>query len=168
MAASVGACVLLLAVVHVDDRFGVDHVSGSWLALAAAVRDGVVYPPLHENGFYGGTRWMPLPFVLYGAADAVTGDLLTGAKLVTYAAALAVLVLVVLACRRRRAGWAVSLALAAAVAASWAGATVFLGVRGDAVSLALGLGAVAVLERHETARGAAVAGALGALAFSPS
>src|SRR5262245_14405971 len=62
-AAVVGVCVLLLGVAHVDDRFGVDHVSGSWLGLAAAVRDGVLYPPLHDDGFYGGTRWMPLPFV---------------------------------------------------------------------------------------------------------
>jgi hypothetical protein len=165
VAAGVGGCLLLLAVVHVDDRFGVDHVSGSWLGLAAAVRDGVLYPPLHDGGFYGGTRWMPLPFVLYGAVDAVTGDLLTSAKLVTYAAALAVLVLAVLACRRRGAPWPPALALAAAVAASWAGVTVFLGVRGDALSLALGLGAVAVLERRETARGATVAGLLCALAL---
>jgi hypothetical protein len=165
VAAAVGACVLLLAVGHVDDRFGVDHVSGSWLGLGAAVRDGVLYPPLHDDGFYGGTRWMPLPFVLYGAADLLTGDLLTGGKLVTYAAALAVLVLVVLACRRRGAGWPVALVLAAAVTASWAGATVFLGVRGDAVSLALGLGAVAVLEGRETTRGAVVSGVLCSLSL---
>jgi hypothetical protein len=165
VAAAVGACVLLLAVGHVDDRFGVDHVSGSWLGLGAAVRDGVLYPPLHDDGFYGGTRWMPLPFVLYGAADLLTGDLLTGAKLVTYAAALAVLLLVVLACRRRGAGWPFALVLTAAVTASWAGATVFLGIRGDAVSVALGLGAVAMLERRETTRGAVVSGLLCSLAL---
>jgi hypothetical protein len=43
--------------------------------------------------------------------------------------------------------------------------TVFLGVRGDAVSLALGLAAVAVLERRQTGRRAAAAGVLCALAL---
>jgi hypothetical protein len=165
VAAGVGACVLLLAVAHVDDRYGVDHVSGSWLGLAAAARDGVLYPPLFDDGFYGGTRWMPLPFLLYALSDLVTGDLLAGAKAVGYTAAAAVLALVVLACRRRGAPWAAALALGAAVAASRAGTTVFLGIRGDAVSLALGLGAAAVLERRETERGAAVAGLLCALAL---
>jgi hypothetical protein len=165
VALAVGAAVVLLAIAHADDRFGVDHVSGSWLALAAAAREGVLYPPLADDGFYGGTRWMPLPFLLFAGGDLVTGDLLTGAKLVGALAAIAVLALVALACRRKGAPWAAALALAAAVAASWAGTTVFLGIRGDAVSLALGLGAVAVLERRETRRAAAVAGALCGLAF---
>jgi hypothetical protein len=45
---------------------GVNHVSGTWMALAADFRDGLYYRPLLDSTEYGGTRYFPLHFVLHG------------------------------------------------------------------------------------------------------
>src|SRR6187401_2643114 len=58
------ASALLVALVHVDDRYNVNHVSGTWIALAADLRDGTLYRPLFEDGSFGGTWYTPLQFVL--------------------------------------------------------------------------------------------------------
>ncbi len=60
-------CPSCCAVVHVDDRYGVRAASGVWIGLSSALRDGVFYPPVYDNGFYGGTRYMPLPAFLEAA-----------------------------------------------------------------------------------------------------
>ena len=36
---------LLVAVAHVRDAYGVDHVAGTWLALAQRRGEGTLYPP---------------------------------------------------------------------------------------------------------------------------
>ncbi len=165
LALVVGAAVLVLAVAHVDDRFGVDHVSGTWLSLAAAAREGTLYPPLAADGFFAGTRYVPLPFLLQAVGDVVTGDPLRGGKLVSYAAGAVILALVLLAARRRRAPWPVALVLTAAVPVSVAGVTTMLWIRGDAVAVALGLGSLAVVAERPTVRRAVIGGLLAALAW---
>ncbi|MDQ3257976.1 MAG: hypothetical protein M3R15_29515, partial [Acidobacteriota bacterium] len=45
---------------------GMNHVSGAWASLAVDVADGVFYRPLISESGYGGTRFMPLQFVLHG------------------------------------------------------------------------------------------------------
>lgn len=42
----------------------VNLVSGVWLALAFDLQQGVFYRPLVEDGYYGGTRYFPLLFLL--------------------------------------------------------------------------------------------------------
>src|SRR3954466_15385659 len=54
---------LVIAIAHVDDDYPLSGVSGSWIALARYVNAGIIYPPLHEGGSFGGTRYMPLQFV---------------------------------------------------------------------------------------------------------
>jgi hypothetical protein len=45
-------------------------VSGVWLAHAVDVREGVFYRALIEDGYYGGSRYFPLPFLLVAVAMA--------------------------------------------------------------------------------------------------
>ncbi len=45
---------------------GMNHVSGAWASLAMDVADGVFYRPLISESGYGGTRFMPLQFLLHG------------------------------------------------------------------------------------------------------
>jgi hypothetical protein len=50
-----------LAIVHADDRYLVNHVSGAWMALAQYANDGLLYPPLYEGESFGsGTQKRPL------------------------------------------------------------------------------------------------------------
>lgn len=44
---------------------GLNHVSGTWTTLARDLTDGVFYRPLIAPDGYGGTRYMPLYFVLH-------------------------------------------------------------------------------------------------------
>ena len=63
-AAFLGGSWLIGALAHVDDGRSVDHVAGTWMALATAANAGTLYPPFYEDGYYGGTRFAPLPIVL--------------------------------------------------------------------------------------------------------
>ena len=160
------AAALALAAVHVDDRYMVGHVSGAWIGLAAAARDGLVYPPLVDDGHYGGTRYFPLAFVLHAGASLVTGELLVSGKLLTYAAALAVCALVALGARRRGAPWPLAVGLVGALVAGWPASAVVFGVRGDALPVALALGALALLANGLGFRRVVSAGVLCALALA--
>lgn len=51
--------------------------SGVWAALANDFADGVLYRPVFDESGYGGTRYMPLFFVLYGSFIAVFHDPVT-------------------------------------------------------------------------------------------
>jgi hypothetical protein len=94
----VGVSVLVLASwaviagVHVDDDYHVSWVSGSWIALARYVNEGVLYPPLHNGDSFGGTRYMPLQFVIHAGLARATGEYLVSAKVLAYASALALYV----------------------------------------------------------------------------
>jgi len=72
---------LALAVRHLTDMWRAQHLTGVWLGLAQAWLDGNAYPPLHDNGYYGGTRYMPVLVALIAGLSRLTGDLLIGAKL---------------------------------------------------------------------------------------
>ena len=76
---------VLVAGAHVDDRYGLDHVSGARMALAQYFNDGTLYPELFDGAYYGGTRWMPLPTILHGLLARVTGEFLVAGKLLSYA-----------------------------------------------------------------------------------
>ena len=159
--------VLVLAIVHVDDRYGVSAASGVWMGLSSALRHGVFYPALYAHGFYGGTRYMPLPFLLEAAGGLVTGELLVAAKLLIYGTAAGLYVLLFVILRRRGAPWPVALGLIGAVLVSTAAIQTTLAIRWDALATLLQLGAVAaVVEHPRSARRAVLAGLLCALALA--
>ena len=73
---------LLYWVPHLD-YLSDDHASGSWAALAVDAANGIFYRPLQSDVGYGGTRYMPLYFMLQsgliraGLKPLVAGHLLS-------------------------------------------------------------------------------------------
>jgi hypothetical protein len=156
---------LLLALLHFDDRYRTDHVTGVRIALAQYAVDGTLYPPLHEDGRYGGTRFMPIPIVLHAAVARVTGEYLVSGRLLSYAVTLATLVLMVVLLRRWRCPLPVLLGLLAAVFGTPAALSAVMGLRADALALLLQLLAVALVAESPRPRWTLVAGGLAGLAF---
>src|SRR5579859_1236484 len=74
-------CCLAQALLHLRDLSGIQHLAGVWMALAASLDQGVFYPPLEADGFYAGTRYMPLLFALIAGLFRLVGDYLLAAKL---------------------------------------------------------------------------------------
>ncbi|MBO0696856.1 MAG: hypothetical protein J2P46_00540 [Zavarzinella sp.] len=100
LAVAVLAAALGQAVAHLHDLSQVNHVVGEWIALAQALSDGVFYPPLEQGGHYGGTRYVPVFFVLISGLAKVTPDYLVAAKLASLLSVGGLLTVVFVACRR--------------------------------------------------------------------
>jgi hypothetical protein len=166
MAAITFASALLVAIAHVDDRYNVNHVSGTWLALAADLRDGTLYRPLFENGDFGGTWYTPLQFVLQAGAESLTGEWIVSGKLLAYALAAGLLALVYQLLRERGGPRSVSAALVAVILLSQAGLFASTSIRGDMLPLVLQLGAVALVARSHSTQSLGIAGLLCALAVT--
>jgi len=67
------ATVICLAGALTQGR-GMNHISGAWVSLAVDVADGVFYRPLVSEEGYGGTRFMPLQFLIHGVLIKAGGD----------------------------------------------------------------------------------------------
>ena len=160
------AASLLLAVVHVDDRYRLDHVAGARMALARYLDDGILYPSLHDGSFYGGTRFMPLPIALHAAVARVSDEYLVSGKLLAYATMLALLGVVFLLLRRMRCPLPIAVGLLAAVLTTRTGLAAGMGLRADTLPLLLQLLAVAAVAGSRKPAATVAAAALAALAFA--
>lgn len=159
---------LLIAIAHVDDRYNVGHVTGAWFALARYVNEGVLYPPLFDGQAFGGTRNMPLQFVIHAGLARMTGEYLVSGKLLAYSSAAALCALLFFICRAISGSSVLAAGLVAAVLSTGTGLLDSTTVRGDTLPAALQLGALhAVTRRSPTisSRATAFAGLLCALAF---
>jgi hypothetical protein len=159
---------LLIAVAHVRDRFNVGHVTGTWFALARATNEGTLYPPLFDGRAFGGTRYMPLQFVIHAGLARVTGDYLVSGKLLAYASAAALFAVMFVVCRTVGGSSVLAAGLVAAVLSTGVGMLDSTTIRGDTLPVALQLGALYVVTRRTgagTYRSIVVAGFLCALAF---
>ncbi|HUK95985.1 MAG TPA: hypothetical protein VLU96_13155 [Gaiellaceae bacterium] len=165
-AAIIFGSAVLLAAVHIDDRYWVTHVSGSWMTLARFVHEGHIYPPLHQDGHTFGTFYMPLPFILHGAVSLLTGEYLVSGKLTAYATAIVMFSLLFLLLRRVGCSLVVSAALVAAVLATPAGYMAAVSIRGDALSVVVQLAALLVVWRSQSRRAVLGASALCALGIA--
>ena len=161
-----GASWALAAAAHADDAYGVDHVAGTWLALARLAGEGTLYPPLYDGESFGGTRYMPIPILLQGGLGRVFGDYLVAGKTIAYAATLALLVLVVVVLRRERCPLAVALGLTSTLLVTGTGVIASTWIRHDTLPVVLQLLAVATVAHSTTRRAVVVAAALCALAIS--
>jgi len=151
---------VVLALAHVHDRYNVNAVSGTFLALAERAREGTLYPPLFDGQSYGGTRTMPVPILLYAASmSAAAGDLLAPAKVVDFLSSAALMVLLWGVLVRLGAGTALSLALASTVVTSQVFLLAGTGIRPESLPTALQLGAVALIA-FSPRRGAVVLAAV--------
>jgi hypothetical protein len=150
----------LVAAAHWNDRFQVNFISGIYTALAAELNDGTLYSPLFDGEHYGGTRYMPLPFVLQAGLARVVGDYLIAGKLLAYTltAVLGLELFVIL--RRIGCGRCASLALISLTLTSTAGFFAATTIRGDLLPVVLQLAAILIGTGTFTTRRAASAGAL--------
>jgi hypothetical protein len=156
---------LLLAAVHVDDRYKLDHVSGARMALAQYYNHGTLYPELYDGSFYGGTRFMPLPVMLHGALARVTGEYLVSGKLLSYGVMVALLSAVFALLRGLRCPVAIAIGLIATIVGTRTGLAAGMDLRADTLPLLLQLLAVAVVARTRRPAPTVVAAALAALAL---
>jgi hypothetical protein len=156
---------LLLAVVHVDDRYKLDHVSGARMALAQYYNHGTLYPELYDGSFYGGTRFMPLPVMLHGALARVTGEYLVSGKLLSYGVMVALLGVTFALLRGMRCPLPIALGLIATIVGTRTGLAAGMDLRADTLPLLLQLLALAVVARSRRPAAIVVAAALAALAL---
>jgi hypothetical protein len=164
VSAVVLATVLFLAAKHLDDRYLLDHVSGTRMALARYYNGGTLYPELFDGGHYGGTRWMPLPIVAHGLLASVTGDYLVSGRVFGYASMAGVLVTMAWLMRGMGAPGPLALGLMAVVLATRTGFSAAFDLRFDAFPLLLQLVAVGIVAR--SLRPGAVVGAAGLAALA--
>jgi hypothetical protein len=157
---------LLIGLVHIDDNYHVDHVAGAWMGLVAYARQGVLYPPLYEDGFFGGTRYGPTGITLNAFAAGATGELLVSGKALALLVMSAVLALVYRIARDLGCGKAVAVAVLGAVISTFAAEFAGTSIYGDALAVALQLAGLAVILRRDDRKGAVVAGILVALAVT--
>lgn len=94
----------LSSLAQIRDSTGVDHTSAVWAGLAQYANDGVLYPALERDGYYGGTRYMPVPVLLHAAAARATGEYFVAAKLLACFYVLACVGLLLALARRLNAG----------------------------------------------------------------
>lgn len=149
---------LVVAVAHVDDLNFVQEAAGSHMALARYARDGVLYPPFFEDGYYGGTRMMPLPILFHAGVSLLTGEFLVAGKVAGYLAFGSALAVAAFMVRGIGMSWGWTAALLAAVTASWVGFLASLPISYDGIAAAAQLGAVALVARGERRRGVVAAG----------
>lgn len=123
----------LLAFAHLGDRYQVGHGQGVWIALADHFNDVGLYPAIDDGVHFGGTRYMPLPFILHGLLARVTGEYLVSGKLLGLGAMVALLALVFHLLRRIGCDWAIAVGLSAMVMAGGAGLLGGTTIGGDAL-----------------------------------
>ncbi len=155
----------LVAMTHGKDRFQVNFISGIYTTLAARLNDGVFYPPLDDGTHYGGTRYMPLPFVLQAGLERITGDYLVAGKLLAYGLTVVLGFELFVILRRIGCGRGVALALISLVLTSNAGFLATTTIRGDLLPVVLQLAALLVGTPELTRQRVGWAGLLSTLAL---
>jgi hypothetical protein len=148
---------LTQAVLHLRDLSGIQHISGVWMALAAYLNEGVFYPPLEADGFYAGTRYMPLLFLSIAGLARLGCGYLVSAKLAALLSAGLLLGGLFAAVRRRTGRWTDALALTGLLLAFPEGRMPLLSPHADALPVALALAGLLLLERVQTWRVVAAA-----------
>ncbi len=157
---------LLAAAAHAGDAYGVDHVAGTWLALARSAGEGTLYPPVFDGESYGGTRYMPIPIVLHAGLGVVLGDFLVAGKLIAYLLMAALLTVVVVLLRRERCPLSIALLLASTLLVTGTGLTAATQIRHDTLPVVLQLAAVALVIGSRSRKALVLAGVLCALALA--
>jgi hypothetical protein len=164
-----GSVVLLswvvLALVHLADSYGLNHVSSVYSALAVSFHDGRYYPPLADDGHYGGCRYMPLQPFLHATLARVTNDYLISGKLLAWLLTVTLLLELILILRDLGCRPGLSLALASLVLLTRAGYLAATTIRGDLLPVVLQLGALLVVRHWSGWRGLLVAAGLCCLAL---
>jgi len=136
----------IAVIVPRDNRL--NHVSGTWIALALDTVEGIFYRPLLSECGYGGTRFMPLYFLLNAMLARFLGiNVIASGYVVSVASAIGLLSGVWLFLRRMGLSTWYALSCSALILASNATQLAVATVRGDLLSTALNTGGVALCLR---------------------
>jgi hypothetical protein len=158
---------LAQALLHLRDLSQVNHITGSWLTLAQALCDGVLYPPLEQDGHYAGTRYMPLFFALIALLAKLTGDYLLAAKLTGLLSMVGLLAAVFVAVRRAVGHVPDAFLLTSVLLVFPEGRRVLLWPHVDALAVALSVGGLILVSGERPGKAPlAVAALLFALALA--
>lgn len=130
---------LVLAALHVSTLYAVNQTSGAWLSFAYYAREGVLYPPLMQDGYYAGTRYFPGFFSLHAAFAAVTGEFLVSGKLLTYLSTAGIVAGLTAAINAKVKNLPLALAFAATFVATFIGHKASMTIRGDVLPLAISI-----------------------------
>ncbi len=160
------ACLLVTAIDHRSDRYRIDHVSGVWLVLADAAKDGTLYPPLRDaEGRLGGTRYMPAGILATAGLSKATGDPLLAGKALSLLGSLALAGSMLALLRHARAPIWLALGLVACLFATEPGQIALLTARQEAWPAALQLLAILTIAKSRSTGAAVLAAALSVLAL---
>ncbi len=155
-----------LALLHLGDLSRLQHITGIWLGLAQALEEGLFYPPLEDHGHYGGTRYLPVVFGLIAGLDCLGFGMLAAAKLTALLTTLTLAAGVFVAAWRQSGRAREGLFFAGLVVILPEGFNALVSVHADALSAALAVWGLILLDRAELSRQRILAAAgLFALAF---
>ena len=164
-AVAFGATVLL-AIVHLGDRYYIFPPSGVWMGLADYARHGVVFPAITDGDYFAGTRYMPLPVLLHAGLASITGEYLSSGKLLGLLSMGVLCLVVFVVLRRSGLGRALTFGLIAAILAGHVGSIAALSIRPEAVAATLALAALAVADTGRGRGAIVLAAILCSLAFA--
>ncbi|MFQ5449958.1 MAG: hypothetical protein ACE5E9_04980 [Nitrospinaceae bacterium] len=126
--------------------------SGVWASLAYDFSKGVFYRPLISEAGYGGTRYMPLFFVLHGFLIQIFGDPLTTGVALTLTAALLLGLGIYFVLRELGVPWRLALPFAGAVNCTISYLLDTLTIRGDFLAAAFNIWAIGFALKHHASR----------------
>ncbi len=154
----------IVVLTHLSDRHNIDWMAGIWIALAKFVNSGTLYPPLYDGASFGGTRYMPIFFVLHSVWAQLFGQnyLLSG-KLLSLVIVIALTSVTFAIVRRFGVPRSFALLLATHLLLTGPGLQAATSIRADALAALFQLSAVALIA-HLGPRLAVPAAALAALA----
>jgi hypothetical protein len=155
---------VLVTLAHLRDRDTTDFIAGIWIGLASHVNSGTLYPQLYDGFSFGGTRYMPVYFVLHSIVAQLMGrDYVFSGKLLSLVIMISLVTLTFVAIRRLGVSRSFSLLLATLVLLTGPGLQAATSIRADALATLLQLGAVALVA-HRGPRVAVPAAGLAAVA----
>jgi hypothetical protein len=122
----------------------IDHVSGVWFTMSQDLLDGVFYRPISGPLGYGGTRYMPLFFVMHAGLWKALGSWRIAGHAIAAASVVALVVGVYVFLRRLEVSRAFAFGAAGVFLAGVGGKYALLDMRADGLAAALSLWGVVV------------------------
>jgi uncharacterized membrane protein YqjE len=156
--------IVVLAVIHIDDLFSIHLTEGLRIALAKYANTGQLFPPLQEDGFYGGTRYMPLPIIMHGALSLVLGDYIVPGKILGLVYGFLTICAIVFILRKRGLPMPLALLLASVLPATNVGLKSITGFGAELLPVLLQITAIALVEDDSSRRNVLVSSLLVVLA----
>ncbi|HTU17850.1 MAG TPA: hypothetical protein VMG10_07270 [Gemmataceae bacterium] len=154
----------LVSLSRLNDRRGLDHVSGVWIGLSCHLNHGTLYPAVYDGQTYAGTRYMPGYFTAHALLARVTGEYQVSGKVLSLLVMAACWMLVYRILRGAGCSTSLALALAALGPVSSLGLEAASTIRGDALAVLWQLSALAAAAQDRSRSHAAGAALLCTLA----